>query len=748
MVRRAGMIDTQASVVQTPNLAAGSHPASIQVYEDLARAAGAIGDLVQPMVDAGTEKRAREAIAKGDYRPAGDMTRQDEIYNKIVDAGFMSQASIDVDRMLGELENKHLGTLNMEEFGKDLDAARTTYLSNIDERYAVPLAQAWDKQALSAQQRLSGLATTKAIRTADEAMKARMDLDLDRISGASDLANNDVSFALTRIESIGRARIAAGGDLTPEGLEATLLTAQSRVIANGLADTAVQSYAEGGFTDEAYGNSLKTLDEAMASPDLTLSRTERSALFGNAKAALNAQRSEIKARERELEAQIRAAQTEASGELTLAIGDARTRAGEGYGPSPEEILGLRRLAQGTRNPERFHAQIDTLERTSQVQQQMRGLSIPEQERVVSVLELQASTGDTEAARMLDPTRKVAAASRRQAEDDPATFAAVREGRDIPVIDWRTQDATASTMASRFQQAEIAAGDLGVAPKYFSPADRAQLKAIADKGGAQALQVVTSIVQSADASGVDPLRVMEEIGGSGAPLMAQAGALIAQGVPNEVAAKILSGKAAMGSELVKDKIPKQAVQASAQRKVLGEQLSQMRPQELDALTRSADAYYATELLENGGQPRGGGWGTSDESAAYERAMRAVTGEWQDPSGKTFGGQVKIRDKAVTVPPWIEKGQFESVVRGLTQTEVLRANSHMMLYPSLGRYRGRDATIADYRSAKLLDAGAGRYYVAPDATHEDWIVVTPDGKPLVLDLNAIRKDLQSRNPTAVR
>lgn len=740
MVRRAGLIDTQASVVQTPNLGGGSHPATIQVYEDLARAAGAIGELVQPMVDAGTAKKAREAVGKGDYRPAGDMTRQDEIYNKIVDAGFMAQASIDVDRMLGELENKHLGTLNMEEFGKDLDAARTTYLSNIDERYAVPLAQAWDKQALGAQQRLSGLATSKAIRTADEAMKARMDLVMDRISGASDLANNDVSLSLTELESLGRGRIAAG-QMTPEELDATLLTVQSRVIANGLADTAVQSYAEGNYTDEAYASSLKALDEAMASPDLALSRTERSALFGNAKSALNAQRSEIKAQERELEAKIRSYQTEAAGELTLAIGDARTRAGEGYGPSPEEILGLRRLAGQTRNPDRFNAQIDTLARTTQAQQTMRAMSIPEQERAVAALELQASNGDTEAARLLDPMRKVASAARRQAEDDPATYAAVRENRDIPVIDWRSDEALARTMAGRFQQAEIAAGDLGVAPKYFSPADRVQLKALADKGGAPALQAVRSIVQSADAAGVDPIRVMEEIGGSGAPLMAQAGTLLAQGVPGDVAAKILSGKAAMGSELVKDKIPKQAIQAAAQRTVLGAQLSEMRPEEIDAITRSADAYYATELLENGGQ-------VANERQAYERAMRAVTGEWQDPSGKTFGGQVKIKDKAVTVPPWIEKRQFESVVRGLTATEVLRANSSFMLYPSLGKYYGRDATIADYRSAKLIDAGAGRYYVAPDPANERRLIVADDGRPLVLDLNAIRKDLQARNPTAVR
>ena len=317
-----------------------------------------------------------------------------------------------------------------------------------------------------------------------------------------------------------------------------------------------------------------------------------------------------------------------------------------------------------------------------------------------------------------------------------------ERREAPTIAWNKPATVVDDMVTRFHEAENAAVNLGVGVKYFSPADRAQLNAIADKGGAPALQMATSIVEAADSAGVDPLAVMAEIAGGGAPLLATSGALIAQGVPVEVASKIMAGKAVMGTELVKDKLPKQMTQASAQRKVLGDRLSRMPPAAIDALTRSADAYYAAELVANGGQLDG------QEGPAYERAMRAVMGEWTDERGRTFGGQVSMRNGSAMAPPWIEKNRFEGLIAGLTKDEVLRSAARDQLYPTLGIFKGREATIADYRSARLIDAGAGRYYVAPDPNREDLLIATRNGQPMVLDLNAIRSDLQKRHPQAVR
>jgi hypothetical protein len=204
---------------------------------------------------------------------------------------------------------------------------------------------------------------------------------------------------------------------------------------------------------------------------------------------------------------------------------------------------------------------------------------------------------------------------------------------------------------------------------------------------------------------------------------------------------------MGSELVKDKMPKQATQAAAQRRVLGARLQNMPMPALDALTRAADSHYASTLFENQGEAPGG------ESAAYEASMRAVLGEWKDETGKAWGGPAKIgrgmgTSLDVTVPPWIRQADFPTLVKNLPADVLSKAAN---VFPgSLGAYRGRPATAADFRSAALIDAGAGMYYVAPDPAHPEWLVQQAGNlqAPLVLNLNDIRETLKQRAPSAVK
>lgn len=740
MTRRAGLIDAPTSVVQSPNLGSGAaNPATVQAYDDLARAARSIGEMVQPAVDANTAKRARAAVAKGDFSHTMGLTRQDQIYEKIVDAGFMAQASMDVDRTVGELENKHLPTLNMEEFAKDNDAARTLFLQGTDERYAPALAQAWDERSLNATQRLSNIATQKAIKLADEKMTARASQLADEVSGASDPFDPKVSPRLDELQSLQNARVAAG-KISQEEADASIAVIFGRMTANRVSDEAVADYTASGYSEDGYAAAMKKVDEAMQSPELALSRSERAAYFGAAKTALNSTRSEVKAREREVEAQIRQRQSEALSEFSIGIADARARTNEGYAPNLEELQDLARLAGQTRNPEKYLAQIGQIAMTGQVQQQFRSLSIPEQEQELRNTELAASQGNADAARMLDSMRKVAASSRSAAEADPATFQAVREKRDVPVVDWSTPARAAQTLASRFQQAEIAAGDLGVAPKYFSPADRTMLKAASERGGTAALDLAASIVRGASAAGADPLRVMNEIS-DGAPLLARAGILISQGVPsNGAPAAILTGPLSMGSELVKDKMPDTKRQAAAQRTVLGE-IAPTLPQNMqDAITRSADAIFATDIVQGKGTPKG----------TYEGAVRQAIGEWSDGAGKKWGGLVTYKGRPTVAPPWIGQADFPTVVANLTPKDVISALSGadyggMYKSSSLGIIRGREATIADYRSAVLVEAGdpgSGLYYIKPDAGKPDFLEY-PRGQHAVLNLNAIREDLKQRS-----
>lgn len=742
MTRRSGLIESQPSTVQTPNLGGGAHPAAAQAYDDLRRAAGAISDnIIQPAMDQATQKRATDAVAKGDFSRDGGFMRQSQIYDKVVDAGFMAQASTDIERTIGELENKHLGDLDMDAFGSELAEARSQHLSELDSRYAVPLAQAWDQRGLSATQRLSGIAVQKGLKRADTALEARAGLKLDEISGSSNLDDPNVNLALQEVEQIHAARIAAG-NMTQEESDAILTNAISKVEANRIGDEAVKLYEGGGYSESAYGEALKMLDEAMGSTDLKLNRSERAAYLGAARTSLNAARTEQRRLQAEFDRQLRDAEQAARSDFSIAYTDARMSAGEGYAPGPEQLSELAKLAARTGASAGVNlAKIERLGIQYNTQQEMRGRSIPEQEEFVRGLELAAAKGSQDAAVMLDSARKVASASRQAASADPATYAAVTQKRDVPEIDWANPDQTLETMGNRFTEAEIAAKDLGVDVKYFSPGDRAQLKAIADKGGAAALSVASTIVSAADRYGIDPLAVMREIGDSGAPLLATAGALMAQGVPNDAAQKILSGRAAMGSELVKDKMPKQSVQAAAQRTVLGDKLGKMPAASLDALTRSADAHYATTLLENQGQAPGG------EKVAYEASMRAVMGEWKDEKGKAWGGVAKSGPTSATVPPWIAKNDFPTIVRTMTPDEV---KSAVALNGTLGYYRGRPATMQDYRSAALIDHGAGLYFIAPDPAHPEWIIqqFQTYQMPAVMDLNAIRDQLKTRSPNAVR
>ncbi len=742
MVKRAGLMDSEAGAVRTPSLSGGSSPAAAQAYVDLAQAADQVAKtFLKPLADKSTEQRALAAVERGDFKSTAGITAQDAIYDKIVDAGFMAKASTDVERIVGELETRRLGDLNAQTFQEEFAEARSQYLGELDSRYAVPLRQAWDERGLRSTQRLSTMATQKAIKDASESLKARKALKMDQLSGVSDYGEPDAQQALAEVETLHAAQVATG-DITQEEADAEMAQIFSRFTGNRVALEAVSLYEAGGFSEEAYSESMKMIETTLASTDLAMSRSERAAYEGAARQSLNAIRSERKAAERELAATIREAQTRASTEFAVLMPDAKMRASQGYAPSVTEISELAQLARETGNP-RLLAQVGQLAITADLQQGMRGMSIPQQESMVSQLETLAAQGNADAARQLDAARSIAGASRRSAEADPASYAAVREGRDVPEIDFSSPEQAIATMSKRFTAAEIAADNLGVGVKYFSPAERTMLKAAADKGGMDALQAAQAIVEGASAAGVDPLNVLAEIGGSGAPLLATAGELLALGAPTDAAQKILSGRIAMGSELVKDKMPKQATQASAQRRVLGSRLNELPMPALDALTRAADAHYASTLFENQGEAPGG------EPAAYEASMRAVLGEWKDESGKAWGGPATMgRNMSVTVPPWIRKADFPSLVKSLPADVLSKAAN---VFPgSLGAYRGRPATVADFRSAALIDAGAGMYYVAPDPAHPEWLVQQAGNlaAPLVLNLNDIRETLKQRAPSAVK
>jgi hypothetical protein len=738
--KRAGLIEApQGGVIQAPNLGNDTSPLVAKAYDDLARAADNIGRALQPAVDNATEERAIKKVGEGDFARTGGITRQDDIYNKVIDAGFMAEAANSVDGFITKLETDNLTTLDGEMFATQNDAARTEYLKGIDSRYAVPLGQLWDKQASAAAQRINGLATQRAATRAVESLKARQQLLLDRVSGASNPDDPQIAEALGELDSVLNARAANPLDnFTDDDALQIRENALSRMSANRVADEAMSLFEGGGRTDDAYTAAAKLLDDAISSPDLALSRTERATYLGAARSGLNAARSEARREERELAAQLREAEARAAAAFSVEYSDATLRAGEGYAPDAAEIADLRRLALASGNP-RNVARVARIETTANIQSEMRGYSVPEQESFVASLEALAAGGNADAAMQLDPARKVAAATRSAASNDPATYAAVREGREPPRVDWTKPESTVETLTGRFNEAEVAAKGLGVPAKYFSPADRAQLKAIAETGTTEVkLATASLIVESARNAGVDPLLPLSEIAGTSGPLMSTAGALIAQGAPTSNAMLILNGPEAMKADIVKNAMPSQSTQARVQRDVLGDRMGRLPSAELDALTRAADAHYAANILQGG----------EKGSKGYENSMRAVTGEWKDDSGAAWGGPVDLgAGRRTRAPSWIRQKSFGAIVSSLNMDEItlaldgndglIRRPDGLLTYPLL----------SDYRSAAWIEVGPGQYYVAPNPAKPNAVLKNENGEPSLFDLNRARDALKLRQPDAV-
>jgi hypothetical protein len=738
--KRAGLIEApQGGVIQAPNLGNDTSPLVAKAYDDLAHAADTIGRALQPAVDNATEERAIKKVGEGDFKRTAGITRQDEIYNKVIDAGFMAQGANSVDGFISKLEADNLTSLDGEKFAAENDAARTEYLKGIDARYAVPLGQLWDKQAAAAAQRINGLATQRAATKAVESLKARQQLLLDRVSGASNPNDPQIADALSELDSVLNARAANPLDnFTDDDALQIRENALSKMSANRISDEAMSLFEGGGRTDAAYTEAAKLLDDAISSPDLALSRTERSAYLGSARSALNAARSDARREERELAAQLREAEARAAAAFSVEYSDANLRAGEGYAPDAAEIADLKRLAIQSGNPRNL-ARVARIETTANVQAEMRGFSVPQQESFVASLEALAAGGSVDAALQLDAARKVAGATRAAASNDPATYAAVREGREPPRVDWTTPANTIETLTSRFNEAEVAAQGLGVPAKYFSPADRAQLKSIADTGTTEVkLATASLIVESARAAGVDPLLPLGEIAGSSGPLLSTAGALIAQGAPVSNATLILNGPEAMKADIVKNAMPSQAIQAKVQRDVLGGRMSTLPSAELDALTRAADAHYAANILQGG----------EKGSKGYENSMRAVTGEWKDDSGATWGGMVDLGGGRQTrAPSWVRQKSFGAIISSLNIDEIalglggndglIRRADGKLTYPLL----------SDYRSAAWIEVGPGQYYIAPDPRKPNAVLKNEDGSPSLFDLNRVRDALKTRQPDAV-
>ncbi|WP_189553485.1 hypothetical protein, partial [Mesorhizobium sp. M8A.F.Ca.ET.021.01.1.1] len=316
----------------------------------------------------------------------------------------------------------------------------------------------------------------------------------------------------------------------------------------------------------------------------------------------------------------------------------------------------------------------------------------------------------------------------------------------PLTDAATPDDMASIVSQRAQSAEDAAKELGVAPRYLKSGEALALskaiKADPSKGAAMAGAIVAGAGNAAP-------QVLSEFG-KDAPMIAEAGAIIAVNGSQRAAEDVIAGygKSADGKQM------KGLKPDAAQQRFNGVVGSALAAQPEDALQigRAAASIARKRITEEGLDP------TSDEAiAVQDQALQEAAGAVYD-RGVQYGGFTDTgagwfsSGAKVWVPNEIRADMFDQVLGAVTDEDLAALKVQPKGGIAAGRFgnvRVQQGGAATLRGARPVAVNGGFAFAVGDPGGNDpqWIMGS-DGKPYVLDLVALRDRLAPRVPGAFR
>ncbi|TPN57171.1 phage tail tip lysozyme [Mesorhizobium sp. B1-1-7] len=312
----------------------------------------------------------------------------------------------------------------------------------------------------------------------------------------------------------------------------------------------------------------------------------------------------------------------------------------------------------------------------------------------------------------------------------------------------TPDDMAAIVAQRAQSAEDAAKELGVTPRYLKAGEALAMaktiRADPSKGAAMAGAIVAGA-----GNAVAP--VLSEFG-KDAPMIAEAGAIIASNGSQRAAEDVIAGygKDAAGKPM--KGLKPDAAQASFSN-VIGSALA-AQPEDALQIGRAAASIARKRISEEGLDP------TSDEAiAVHDQAVQEAAGAVYD-RGVQYGGFTDTgggwftSGAKVWVPNDIRADRFDDVLAAVTDDDL----ATLSVTPKAGigfhatRGAGRrvpDGLAATLRSGRPVAVNGGFAFAVGDPGGDDpqWIMGS-DGKPFVLDVVALRDRLAPRVPGAFR
>lgn len=286
--------------------------------------------------------------------------------------------------------------------------------------------------------------------------------------------------------------------------------------------------------------------------------------------------------------------------------------------------------------------------------------------------------------------------------------------------------SAELVAARVAQADAVAGARSRAPQYIRPGEKPAILAALGQGGDVALQTLSDIVKGA---GPKAPAILRELG-QDAPVMAQAGSLIAAG------GSVVAVKDALEAvRLKRDGTSLPAPSPSDQMTILGEVMGASLSSNADERNRIgqlANFIFGARAARLNVDPT-----SSDGKALYRQALQEASGA-VFINGEQLGGFIEYGggfsgrfSGVVSVPPGLSATRLPEMIDAI-RPEDLSSLAIPPVDPD-----GKPVPVTDIQQALPVRYGNGfRFQLEDPQTGDPVFIRGADGRPFTLPSSALR------------
>ncbi len=438
----------------------------------------------------------------------------------------------------------------------------------------------------------------------------------------------------------------------------------------------------------------------------------------------------------QLGAELRRAQTEDRARSSAVLNDIKDLqrfAEKGHAPTPDQLAGIRARAEATSNTD-VTAQLALVEDIANWQQGARRATPAE----IDAYAAQVRDGIKEhgpnevSVGRLEMAEKLATEARKEIKKDPIGWADRVGLVNVTPLDFSEPDKAAVSVKARVAQAEAVASHYKIAPTYLQPEERRVLATIASQGGAQTLEIATTLSQAA---GDRAPAVLSEVFDEAPTIAVLAGHVHEAGVTS-AARDAADGLALAKTEGFKPLAPKkqQAREIAVQ---VGRGAFTAMPRAEQAVMSLANKIYEVRARRAGVE--------EFDVDLWEAGFREAIGE-RTHAGDTYGG-IALRGggwlfggRAIVVPPNIKQDGFDDVINAI------RLDDLVDVFGAPLDKADKPVSIEAVRRAEFVTVGHGKYWLAMGDidSGDPQFLKGGNGRPYELDLNALAPRLSKRRP----